>query len=496
MFKNISSRIILTFSSVVLAGLIIFAIITYGVFTKYSTNTDSAILSLSGKSVMAAVSGYEMLAEDSSGGHNCDPETIICDMYREQFEQNLEKYSDDNIGVHIYDAEGKLLIATKKCTDPSPLSETLKYETDKRIANGNASGFFTQFVFHSTDTEKSNLYMLPILDNEGFRHVGYIVVSSMSDGIYVARTQLIKALLSSCIMLIIGTAFSIIIIGKRIAKPINQICNDVKKYSGGRLDVRVNVAADGEIAELATSINEMMDTIERNDKNKDTFLASVAHDLRTPMTTISGFADGILDGTIPAASQERYLSIISEETKRLSRLISTLLTTTKMQNQTLHPKVFDITDKLISTLFTFEGKIEDKHLSVEILNNTPILVNADPDAIHQVLYNLIHNAVKFSPTGGSLVADITKDEENGKAFITIRNDGAGIPEEELPHVFDKFYKSDFSRGLDKSGMGLGLFIVKTVIDNHKEKITVDSGRNKGCAFTFSLSLATAKDMGK
>ena len=257
----------------------------------------------------------------------------------------------------------------------------------------------------------------------------------------------------------------------------------------GNTKIRLNIQTDDEIADLAKAINGMMDTIEQNDKNKDTFLASVAHDLRTPMTTISGFADGIIDGTIPPERQHHYLGIISEETKRLSRLIATLLTTTKMQNQKINTKPFNITEKAINTLFTFEGQIDDKRLNVEITNDNPIMVNADPDVIHQVLYNLLHNAVKFSPTGGSLLVDIKKDEQKEKAVITIKNDGAGIPEEEVPHVFEKFYKSDRSRGLDKSGMGLGLFIVKTAIDNHKEKITVESGTNKGCSFTFTLPLS-------
>jgi signal transduction histidine kinase len=159
-----------------------------------------------------------------------------------------------------------------------------------------------------------------------------------------------------------------------------------------------------------------------------------------------------------------------------------------MQNQKINPKTFNVTEKALNTLFTFEGQIEDKCLNVEITNDAPIMVNADPDAIHQVFYNLIHNAVKFSPTGGSLLIDLRTDEQKKKAVITIKNDGEGIPEEEVPHVFEKFYKTDRSRGLDKSGMGLGLFIVKTAIDNHKEKITVESGTGRGCAFTFTLPL--------
>ncbi len=488
MFKNISSRIIITFSFIVLAGIILFAVITFGIFTKFSTSTDSSIMSLSAKSVSETVLGYTLLAEDAHGEHTCSPENIICDMYRPQFEHSMKKYAEDNIGVHIYDVSGKLLIATSTCHSKEPLSEKLKVETDKRISRGDYSGYFTQFIFHTDDKEESNLFILPIVESGTFHHLGYVVVSSMGDGIYSARTQLISALITSCIWLLLGTAFSIVIIGKRIAKPFGQMSDTITKYSDGDTSARIKITSDDEVAQLAKSINNLMDTIDRNDKNKDTFLASVAHDLRTPMTTISGFADGILDGTIPPERERQYLEIISEETKRLSRLISTLLTTTKMQNQKIYPKPFNVTEKAISTLFTFEGQIDDKHLFVEITNHEPVMVNADPDVIHQVFYNLIHNAVKFSPTGGTLTVDISKDKPKGKAVITIRNDGIGIPEEDVPHVFDKFYKADPSRGLDKSGMGLGLFIVKTAIDNHKEKITVESGTNKGCAFTFTLPL--------
>lgn len=488
MVKNISSRIIITFSFIVLAGIILFAVITFGIFTKFSTSTDSSIMSLSAKSVSETVLGYTVLAEDAFGEHTCSPETIICDMYRAQFEDSMKKYADDNIGVHIYDSNGKLLIATSTCHSTEPLAEKLKVESDKRIGKGDFNGFFTKFIFHSDDKEESNLFLIPIVEKTTSHHLGYVVVSSMSDGIYSARTQLISALITSCVWLLLGAAFSIVVIGNRIAKPFHKMSETVTRYSEGDTTARIKITSDDEVAQLAKSINEMMDTIARNDKNKDTFLASVAHDLRTPMTTISGFADGILDGTIPPERERQYLEIISEETKRLSRLISTLLTTTKMQNQKIHPKAFNVTEKAISTLFTFEGQIDDKRLFVEITNHEPIMVNADPDVIHQVFYNLIHNAVKFSPTGGTLTVDVSEDKQKGKAVITIRNDGIGIPEEDVPHVFDKFYKADASRGLDKSGMGLGLFIVKTAIDNHKEKITVESGTNKGCAFTFTLPL--------
>ena len=492
MFKNISSRIILTFSFIVLAGILLFAIITYGIFMKFSTSTDTAIITLSAKNVADTVLGYTFLVEEATGNHNCSPEEVICNMYRSQFEENMSKFSDDNIGVHIYDTEGKLLIATKNCHSVSNLAEKLKEETDKRLKRGDNKGYSAKFIFHEGDEAESNIYVLPIVEKATNHHMGYVIVSSMSRGIYAARTQLISAIITSCIWIILAAAFSIVIVGKRIAKPFNEMSQSITEYSEGNTKIRLNIQTDDEIADLAKAINSMMDTIERNDKNKDTFLASVAHDLRTPMTTISGFADGIIDGTIPPERQHHYLGIISEETKRLSRLIATLLTTTKMQNQKINPKTFNITEKAINTLFTFEGQIDDKRLNVEITNDNPIMVNADPDVIHQVLYNLLHNAVKFSPTGGSLLVDIKKDEQKEKAVITIKNDGVGIPEEEVPHVFEKFYKSDRSRGLDKSGMGLGLFIVKTAIDNHKEKITVESGTNKGCAFTFTLPLHVDK----
>ncbi len=489
MFKNISSRIILTFSSIVLAGLLLFALITFGIFTKFSVRTDETIMSLSAKSVAETVLGYTMLAEDA-GNSNPTAETIVCQLYPKQFKQSMEKYAEDEIGVHIYDTEGALLVAVNQSHEAEPIEPLIKEETDNRLSRGDTSGFLGTFTFHGSDEKESTLYILPIVNDEKDNSLmGYVVVSSLSDSINSAKHQLLSAIITTCVWLLLGTAFSIIVVGKRITKPFSQINKKLKEYSDGNTEVRLPVTSDDEISVLSKSINDMMDTIERNDMGKDTFLASVAHDLRTPITTISGFADGILDGTIPPEKEHQYLATISEESKRLSRLISTLLTTTKMQNQKINPKVFNVTEKALSTLFTFEGQIYDKDLRVEIPNDDAVMVNADPDAIHQVFYNLIHNAVKFSPTGGSLVIDIEEDTKNGKAVISVQNDGEGIPEEEVPHVFEKFYKTDRSRGLDKSGMGLGLFIVKTVIDNHKEKITIRSGRNKGCEFSFTLPLA-------
>ncbi len=489
MFKNISSRIIIAFSFIVLAGILLFAVITFGIFYKFSSDMNGATMKLSAHSVSETVIGYTFLAQDAHQETECTPEKVITELYPVQFAQSMEKYSEDGIGVHIYDKNGDFLIATPHCKVTEPIAIELKKLADERLAQGDTNGFYAKSQFHSEDESRDTIFTLPIVDENSNSCVGYIVVSSSSNSASKAQSQLISAIITTCIWLLLGTAFAIIIVAKRISKPFSVMSETIEKYSNGDTSARIRVTTADEVGQLATAINEMMDTIERDDKNKDTFLASVAHDLRTPMTTISGFADGIIDGTIPPEKQQQYLATISEETKRLSRLISTLLTTTKMQNQKINPKPFNITDKAISTLFTFEGQIDDKCLNVEITNDEPIWVNADQDAIHQIFYNLIHNAVKFSPTGGSLVIDISKDESISKAVISIRNDGEGIPEEEVPHVFEKFYKSDRSRGLDKSGMGLGLFIVKTVIDSHKEKITVKSGKGKGCEFTFTLPLS-------
>jgi signal transduction histidine kinase len=227
------------------------------------------------------------------------------------------------------------------------------------------------------------------------------------------------------------------------------------------------------------------------EKMRSSFLSNVSHDLRTPMTTISGFIDGMIDGTIPKEKHEYYLKLISNEVKRLSRLVSALLDISRIQagERKFTESAFDICEMARVILISFEQQIEKKKLDVEFdVESDNIFVSADRDAIYQILYNICDNAVKFSSEGGKYRIKIT--EKDKRIFVSVYNEGIGIPSDELPHVFERFYKNDKSRSLDKTGIGLGMYIAKSIIDAHNEEIWVKSKYGEYCEFVFTVKKAT------
>lgn len=275
------------------------------------------------------------------------------------------------------------------------------------------------------------------------------------------------------------------------AQPINEMAAAANRFARGEYNVRVaDTGRDDEIGELADAFNLMADSIERSENLRREFIANISHELKTPMTTITGFADGILDGTIPPEKQEKYLKVISSETKRLSRLVKGMLDMSQIQAMDsieLLKKRMDISEVVRLTMLSLEKKITGRGLDIEAqLPEEPIIAKGDEDAVTQVFYNLLDNAIKFSVPGSIIKVELWK--QSGKAYVSVENTGETIKAEELNLIFDRFHKSDRSRSLDKDGVGLGLYIVKTILDNHNENIFVTS-RDGVTRFVFTLSLA-------
>ena len=295
------------------------------------------------------------------------------------------------------------------------------------------------------------------------------------------------AIISTLIWIMIASLVAIYGVSYYSMKPLRQIGRAAKSFSRGKFNVRVKVRGNDELAELAESFNQMASAIESKDEMQKNFLSNVSHDLKTPMTTIAGFVDGILDGAIPRDKQDYYLNIIKNEVKRLSRLVTSLLDISRLQSgeRKFEFKQFNICELTRQTVLSFENQLEEKKLNVEFdTDDFDMMVYGDIDAINQVIYNLCHNAVKFSYNEGLYKVSIK--HENDAVRFTMYNEGIGIASDDLPYVFDRFYKSDKSRGLDKTGTGLGLFITKTIVEAHGQKITVSSEYEKWCEFSFTL----------
>ena len=277
------------------------------------------------------------------------------------------------------------------------------------------------------------------------------------------------------------------------ARPLNEMAEAARKFGQGDFDVRVT-GYEGrcdEISTLAEAFNSMADSLAKVESQRSEFIANVSHELKTPMTTISGFAEGILDGTIPPEREKEYLQTIVSETRRLSRLVRRMLDLSRLnalaETSVTAQETFDLTEVMSQVLISLEGKITSRKLDVDVqMPQGKLMVWGDPDAVTQVCYNLLDNAAKFAAPDSTITVQITK--KDGKAVTTIRDLGATIPPDELPLLFDRFHKADYSRSMDRDGVGLGLYIVKTILNNLKETITVTS-EDGVTQFTFTLTLA-------
>ena len=318
---------------------------------------------------------------------------------------------------------------------------------------------------------------------------GYVVslYSITNDYKLISATR--RTVINSSAWVMLAAVISIYFITDRIISPLKNMTSAAKNFGKGDFSTRVSVCGSDEVAALGNAFNNMADSLENLEKMRSSFLASVSHDLRTPMTTIAGFIDGIMSGAIPEDKQEYYLQIISSEIHRLSRLVSQILDISRLESgdRKMNFVSFDVVEMARIVLLSFEKKIEDKKLDVSFIadDEDGMDVFADKDAIHQVLYNICHNAIKFSKEEGKLEIKISNVDYK-QIRISVYDDGQSISEEEMKKIFDRFYKTDQSRGLDKTGVGLGLYISKTIMDAHGETIGVNSIEDKGCEFYFTL----------
>ena len=327
---------------------------------------------------------------------------------------------------------------------------------------------------------------VPWFNVTGTQTLGAVLVNVGLDTLQVDYSDLIRyAVLASVLALPLGAALSFVI-ARRELRPINKIGTAVAAFTRGAFDARVeDVKGSDEAAHLAASFNTMAEALSRLDKSRASFVQNVSHELRSPMTSIQGYVQGMLDGTITPEESPKYLEVVLSETKRLTRLVNELLDLSRMDSGVLTPdiKTFDITELILSVMFTFEKRIEDKKLDVDIsFVVQPCPVKADSALITEVLTNLIDNAVKFAAEGGQLT--VWTHDVGGQCRVTVKNDGKTIPPEDLPFIFDRFYKVDKAHTVG-GGTGLGLAIAKKIIDAHGQTITATSA---GGVTSFSFTL--------
>ena len=329
---------------------------------------------------------------------------------------------------------------------------------------------------------------VPAVNAQSSETVGEVFAVSTTSSLNTMWKGFIGLFFMTALVVLLISFMASSVTTMRQIQPIREMAAATRQYAEGNFDVRMNdYGRDDEIGELAASFNNMAESLQQTERQRREFIANVSHELKTPMTTIAGYTDGILDGTIPPENERQYLQIISDESRRLSRLVRRMLDVSQLQAMTplRNGNHFDICESMRRVLISMEKKINDRHLDVDAdIPDEPILVLGDNDMITQVIYNLLENATKFAREGSTLYLGVTMID--GKARVTVRNVGDTIPAEELPLLFERFHKSDKSRSEDKDGYGLGLYIVKTILQQHKEDIKVTS-EDGVTTFTFSLT---------
>jgi len=292
-------------------------------------------------------------------------------------------------------------------------------------------------------------------------------------------------IISAGVMIFVSSILSVLLT-QRMTTPLRNMTEAVNNYAMGDFSSRVQAEGDDEITQLALTFNNMAQALQKNEEMRSTFIDNVAHELRTPMTSIKGFVDGILDQTIPPEQQGSYLKIVSDEVGRLSRLTRSMLDIAKLENgeNDQNAKVYDIWETITLTIFGAEKRIEEKNIRIEGFAPKRTLVYADPDIIHQVVFNLIDNAVKFAGDNGVITLNVTKKQNF--IYVSIKNTGEGIPKEDIPHIFERFYKADKSRSVNTEGAGLGLYICKRLINRSGGDIMVRSVMDEYTEFVFHV----------
>ncbi|MDR2909555.1 MAG: HAMP domain-containing histidine kinase [Oscillospiraceae bacterium] len=316
--------------------------------------------------------------------------------------------------------------------------------------------------------------------------VGTVFASASAESLSAFRVDLMRMFLISAAVVLFIAFVLIYFITSNLVRPLREMLLATQSFSQGDFTKRVQVSGFDELGQLAMAFNNMASSLAATETTRRTFVANVSHELKTPMTTIGGFVDGILDGTIPREKQDQYMHVVSNEVRRLSRLVHSMLDTARIETGEfrLVCVLFDISEIIRQTVLTFEQNIEEKQLNLKGLEADKIMVWADRDLMHQVVYNLVENAVKFVNEGGELSVRYQTDAQ--RTYVAIRNTGEGIDKSEAPRLFERFYKSDRSRSLNKNGVGLGLHIVKSIINYHKGEIFVRSEQGEYAEFEFCL----------
>ncbi len=465
MRKSVFSEFFTLCAAIISAAIVCVAVVLIIISSEFYKSDKKGYLVANADTIMSMTK----LSIDSADGVNTD---YLNNIY-------LNVTDTTEIVFTLTDSNGVALV----CSEAPPCSHTGRNIGEDILNKVGDEGFFE---LSSLDHfYPSTVFNLVYKFEAGGKQ--YYLFSKLSDTPlqqYLTKLIFALAIASAAILVLVFVAIYAAV--KHLMTPVKEMTLAAKRFGSGDFSEKLYVPEDNEFGFLANSLNEMASSLEAIEENRKSFISNVSHELRTPMTTIGGFVDGILDGTIPKEKHNYYLNIVSEEVDRLARLVKSMLNISKYEagEMEMTKKTFDLMPLLVKVLLMFETRIDEKHVEIRGIEHGRFMVSADSDLMQQVLYNLVENAVKFVDDGGYI--EFAFENRDGSPVIRIRNSGEGLKANEISKVFDRFYKADASRGIDKTGVGLGLSIVRSIIKLHGGKILVRSEPNSFVEFEITL----------
>ena len=396
--------------------------------------------------------------------------------------QILESYMGS--GVLVINENGEVALASPGFNDEFLEDNRISRTLIERVQNG-------EIV--SVQTKSGQVSDTPMLV------VGYPFSKGHLAGILMCRSlpeieEALKEMYQISVISLFFVSFLGLIVSyvtaKYVALPLMRMNRAAKVIANGNFEERVDVTSSDELGELAQSFNHMAESLQTHEKVQKDFIANISHDLRSPLTSMQGFLTAMLDGTIPPEKREHYLKIVLEETERLSRMTQSIVELSRAQSSAilLDESDFELNELIRWNIEMLEPQLEEKNVQIHgIYEAEQTMVHGDRDKISRVLQNLLGNAAKFSPQNGIIEVETTLDKK--KVLVSVKDQGPGISEEDQKYVFDRFFKTDTTRNMDKTGSGIGLAIVREFLQAHGETITVKSEKGRGATFVFSLKLA-------
>ena len=415
------------------------------------------------------------------------------DYYRSQTASSLETVHSHlnaiatylNADIWMIDIDGKIILKSgEKLVFPDLSPDVIEHFDSTSFG----TSYYMTGDFFGEFSEETLSVIAPI--NYNYRVRGYLVIHSEMSSLAAEKEELLNIVYITLGILLLVALLVLFIIVHMIYYPMKKITKGVSEFASGNLSYQIDLNREDEFGHLADSMNLMARELNETEEYERKFIANISHDFRSPLTSIKGYVEAMMDGTIPVELREKYFNIVLFETDRLKKLTEELLTLNSFGSKRgmLDISTFDINAIIKNTVASFEGRCTARKISIELLfESRQQMVKADMGKIQQVLYNLLDNAIKFSNDNSSIQVETTIKYE--KVFISVKDHGTGIPKDSQKKIWERFYKTDTSRGKDKRGTGLGLAIVKEIIQSHDEHINVISTEGVGTEFTFSLPKA-------